>query len=235
MEHMISIIIPTRNAERGLENCLDALRPARQSGLIGEVIVVDASSIDTSVVLAERHECVTLSSAPGRATQMHFGAQHARSSWLMFLHADVILEAGWEREVHDFTQQHGVDAQIVAVFRFALRHDSWKARLLEHIVSLRCRLLALPYGDQGLLIPSGFYNSLDGFAILPLMEDVELMRRIGRKRIKLLRSRARSDAVRYQKDGFFARMTRNAILTSLFLLGVSARQLASFYETRRNL
>lgn len=230
---MLSVIIPTRNAEQGLSTCLNSIRPARQDGLVEEVIVVDANSADGSVAVAERHGCVTLSSPAGRARQMHVGANRAGAPWLLFLHADVILESGWEKEVREFIRRRGANAHIAAAFRFALRHTSKKARVLEWIVSLRCKWLALPYGDQGLLISTGFYRSLDGFAILPLMEDVELMRRIGRKRLALLRSRACSDAVRYQSDGFLSRTTRNAILTSLFLLGVPADRLASFYETRR--
>lgn len=230
---MLSVIIPTRNAEQGLSTCLDSVRPAQQDGLIKEVIVVDAGSVDASVAVAERHGCITLSSPAGRARQMHAGANRAGAPWLLFLHADVVLESGWEKEVREFIRHQGANAHIAAAFRFALQHTSKKARILERIVSLRCKWLALPYGDQGLLISMDFYRSLDGFTILPLMEDVELMRRIGRKRLALLRSRACSDATRYRSDGFFARTTRNAILTSLFLLGVSADRLATFYETRK--
>ena len=230
---MFSVIIPTRNAERGLSDCLDSLLHARQDGLIEEVIIVDAGSVDASVAVAERHGCVSLSSPAGRARQMHAGAGRASASWLLFLHADVILETGWEKEVRDFILRHDADARIAAAFRFALRHSSKKARVLERIVSLRCRWLALPYGDQGLLIPADFYHALGGFAVLPLMEDVDLIRRIGSKRLALLRSRAYSDAVRYENDGFLARMARNTALTSLFLLGVPANRLANFYETKR--
>ena len=229
---MLSVIIPTRNAERGLSACLDSIHPARQDGLIEEVIVVDADSADASIAVAERHGCITLSSPAGRARQMHAGANRADAPWLLFLHADVVLESGWEKEVREFIRHRGANTHIAAVFRFALQHTSKKARALEQIVSLRCRWLALPYGDQGLLISADFYRSLDGFAILPLMEDVELVRRIGRKRLALLRSRACSDAVRYQSDGFLARATRNITLTSLFLLGVPAERLANFYDTK---
>lgn len=231
---MFSVIIPTHNAERGLSNCLDSIHPARRNGLIQEVIIVDADSTDASVAIAERHGCVTLSFPAGRARQMHAGANSAGASWLLFLHADVVLETGWEKEVQGFIRCHDIDAHIAAAFRFALRHASKKARVLERIVSLRCRWLALPYGDQGLLISTSFYRALGGFAALPLMEDVDLIRRIGRKRLALLRSQAYSDAVRYESDGFLARMTRNSVLTSLFLLGVPANRLANFYDTKRN-
>ena len=231
---MFSVIIPTRNAERGLSDCLDSILPARQDGLVEEVIVVDAGSVDASVAVAERHECVTLPSPAGRARQMHAGANRAGASWLLFLHADVVLETGWEKEARDFIRRHDEDARIAAAFRFALRHASKKARVLERIVSLRCRWLALPYGDQGLLIPAEFYRALGGFAVLPFMEDVDLIRRIGRKRLAFLRSRAYSDAVRYESDGFFARMVRNTALTSLFLLGVPANRLAGFYDTKKS-
>ena len=82
-------------------------------------------------------------------------------------------------------------------------------------------------------MPAAFYRKLGGFALLPLMEDVEMVRRIGRKRLAFLRSAARSDAARYQSDGFLSRSCRNMLLTTLYLLGVPSQWLADFYAGRR--
>ena len=230
---MLSVILPTLNAEKGLPHTLRALRPGQTSGLVGEVIIVDGGSTDATPTIATENNYTLLSSPAGRARQMHHGALHAKGDWLLFLHADVILQEGWEVETQNFLNQHGTAAKIAAVFRFALRDASWRARLIERGVFWRCKWLALPYGDQGLLIPSAFYRNLGGFALLPLMEDVEIMRRITGKRLVLLRSEARSDAARYQSDGFLSRSCRNILLTTFYLLGVPAQRLASFYTGRK--
>lgn len=229
---MISVVVPARNAASGLADCLACLRVARGSGLIEEVIVVDGGSTDATPAIAQTHGAVLLRSPPGRGRQMHVGALQARGAWLLFLHGDVMLEEGWEAEAQDFLARYGAAAETAAVFRFALRDDSRRARWLERLVAWRCRRLGLAYGDQGLLVARSFYHALGGFEPLELMEDVEMIRRIGRRRLMLLRSRARSDARRYRREGFVARGMRNGILVSLYLLGVSAHRLARFYEGR---
>lgn len=231
---MISVIMPTLNAEDGLAASLESLRPGQESGLVAEILVVDGGSSDSTISIIRSSDARILTSPPGRAPQMHEGALQASGEWLLFLHADVILETGWEIEAGDFLARHGRNCEIAAAFGFSLRDCSWKARLLEQIVAWRCRWFGLAYGDQGLLIPRYFYLSLGGFAMLPLMEDVEMARRIGRARLALLRCKAKSDAHRYRSDGFLARTTRNALLLVLYLLGTAPERLAQFYSTRAN-
>ena len=229
---MISVIIPVRNAAAGLADCLASLSQGRDSGLIGEIVVVDGGSTDATAQIAEAGADRLLQAPPGRARQMRAGAVQAAGDWLLFLHGDVVLEAGWEAEVQAFLALQGKDATVAAAFGFALRDDTPKARLLERLVAWRCRWLGLAYGDQGLLLPRKFYENLGGFAMLEFMEDVEIIRRIGRRRLALLNSRAASDAARYRNDGFLARCSRNAVLTSLYLLGVPAARLAGFYASK---
>ena len=96
-------------------------------------------------------------------------------------------------------------------------------------MSWRCRLLALPYGDQGLLIPRGLYEALGGFRPLPLMEDVDLVRRIGRRRLALLPVAAVTSAARYRRAGYGPRVLRNLACLSLYGLGVPPRVIARLY------
>ena len=96
-------------------------------------------------------------------------------------------------------------------------------------MALRCRLFALPYGDQGLLIHRSLYDALGGFRPLPLMEDVDLVRRIGRKRLTYLRTPAVTSAVRYRRAGYAPRMARNLCCLLLFSLGVRAETVARLY------
>jgi hypothetical protein len=131
--------------------------------------------------------------------------------------------------VESFIARFGNMAECAAAFRFALDDHAPAARRLEHLVALRCALLRLPYGDQGLVIPKRYYERVGGFSPLPLMEDVDLVRRIGRGRLVMLCSAAVTHAGRYAADGYFARPLRNLSLLTLYFLGVSPRFLARLY------
>lgn len=223
----LSVIIPTRNAAQGLPHCLAALVPGVADGLIKEVIIADCGSTDGTREIADGAGALVVDGPEGRGAQLAAGARSARGRWLLFLHGDTVLEPGWVWESRAFING-AVDR--AAAFRFALDDDSGPARRMAAMVAWRCRLLGLPYGDQGLLISRGFYDSLGGFRAYPLMEDVDLVRRIGKRRLTLLRSAAVTSAVRYRQDGYVLRPLRNLMLLSLFFLRVPPRVLARLYD-----
>lgn len=228
---MISVIIPTLNAERTLADCLSALVPAVVDGLVQEAIVVDGGSTDATVAIAEAAGTHFLSAPTGRGLQLEVGAAHARGNWLLFLHADTVLEPDWPEEARSFIErvETGRRGQAAAVFRFALDDDGIMPRLAERLVALRCRLFALPYGDQGLLISRRLYNRLGGFRPLPLMEDVDLVRRLKRHELVMLKSRAVTSSERYRREGYLARSLRNLGCILLYYLRVPAHVLARLY------
>lgn len=225
---MLSIIIPALNAETGLAKTLNALIAGVVSGLIKEVIVVDGGSTDATISITEDAGCTLITSPPGRGGQLQRGAAAARGEWLLFLHADTVLSPGWEIEAAHFMQQDQSEA-YAAVFRFALDDFRPAARRLEFLVRLRCKLLALPYGDQGLLIHRQLYKNLGGYQNLPLMEDVDLVRRIGRKRLIYFRAHALTSAVRYVTQGYAPRSLRNLLCLSLYFLRLPPRLIARLY------
>ena len=171
----------------------------------------------------------TLTSARGRGAQLAAGAETASTEWLLFLHADTVLAKGWTEEVAGFCADPG-NRERAAVFRFALADDAPAARRLERIVDWRTRVLGLPYGDQGLLIQRAFYQSLGGFRALPLMEDVDLVRRIGRRRLHLFHSAAVTSAARYQRDGYSLRPARNLLCLLLYFAQVPPSLIARIYR-----
>jgi rSAM/selenodomain-associated transferase 2 len=228
---MISVIIPTLNAERTLGPTLAALVPAVVEGIVQEAIVVDGGSTDETRVIAEAAGTVLIEAPRGRGSQLEAGASQARADWLLFLHADTVLEPGWAEEAQSFMGRvaSGRRDQTAASFRFALDDDGLMPRFVEWLVGLRCQLLALPYGDQGLLISRNLYNRLGGFRPLPLMEDVDLVRRLKRRELVMLKSRAVTSEERYRREGYLARSLRNLGCILLYYLRVPPRVLARLY------
>ena len=101
---------------------------------------------------------------------------------------------------------------------------------MEAGVGLRARFLRLPYGDQGLLISRDLYHCLGGYKPMPLLEDVDLVRRLGRRRLRTLAANAVTSAERWQRDGWFARSARNLACLALYLAGASPSRVAQVYH-----
>jgi rSAM/selenodomain-associated transferase 2 len=223
----IAVIIPTLNAEAGIETTIGTLRHAPGSAL-AQIIVVDAGSTDRT---AERAKAVGArviqATRPGRGAQMDQGARASTAAWLLFLHADTLLSPGWHTVAAALTA-HPQAHDRAGYFRLAFDDPTPAARRLERIVRWRARL-GLPYGDQGLLISRAFYEGLGGFKPLPLMEDVDLVRRIGGRRLVGLEAEALTSAARYQRDGWVTRPIRNTMILGLWFLGVPPAALRRIY------
>ena len=218
---MISVVIPTDNAQHLLPRCFDSLITAAVRGVVREVIVSDAGSTDATLAIADGAGAHIVHSRKGRGAQLIDGVATAKSDWLLFLHPQTALEPGWEVEAESFVSQAVMERPRAAAFRFALEDFGGEARRAEAKAALRTMLFALPYGDQGLLIPKRLYQKIGGYRALRDMEDADLVRRIGRRRLVSLRSRAVNIA-RPQKG-----ILRGAALTLLHVLRVPSRLLVN--------
>ena len=218
---MLTVVIPVLNAGASLGPCLAALDGA------DDIIVVDGGSSDDTVEIANRTGARVIPAARGRGTQLRAGGEAARSDWLLFLHADTRLGAGW----HQAVVAHVATGPEQAGY-FALRLDdkAWQARVIERGVAWRTRMSGLPYGDQGLLISRSLYDEVGGFRPLVLMEDVDLVRRIGQRRLRRLDATALTSAERWRRDGWLRRTTRNLICLALYAMGVAPVRIARFYR-----
>lgn len=231
---MISVVIPTLNAGPRLAEALTPLVPAVVDGIVREVIIVDGGSRDRTIEIADHAGATVVRTAAGRGQQLAMGAARARGPWLLFLHADSVLDPGWEREASAFMEKVdlGERSLSAAAFRYALDDEGLAPRLLEAMVRLRGAALALPYGDQGLLIPRRLYEQIGGFKAMAIMEDVDIVRRLGRSRMAVLRSRVTTSAERYRADGYLARIARNQLCLALYAAGVSPIKIAAIYRGR---
>lgn len=230
----ISVIIPTLNAARCVSNALAAVDG---SPVVIERLVIDGGSEDETVSVATAAGAKIVGSGErgqrtGRGIQLAAGAAAAQGDWLLFLHADTVLQPGWADEVKIFVEQP-MAGNCAAAFRFALDCQSAAARRLEAMVAWRCRVLALPYGDQGLLISRTLYEEIGGFRKMPLYEDVDIVRRIGRQRLMILDSRAVTSAVRYRRSGYLMRPLRNLFCLALYHLGVPPHRIVRLYGGRQ--
>lgn len=193
----------------------------------GEIIVVDGGSADGTREAAAEAGATVVPSPRGRGAQLHRGAEAAQGEWLLFLHADTVLAPGWTEPACNHLL---LSPGSAGYFRLELRSCDWRARLVEQWVSLRCRLFSLPFGDQGLLIPKRLYDELGGFEPVPLMEDVALVRRLGRARLTPLGAAAWTSAARWERDGWARRSLSNLVLLLRYLAGSSPERLARRYR-----
>jgi rSAM/selenodomain-associated transferase 2 len=217
---LLSVVIPTLNAAATLPatlRCLDG---------VADIVVADGGSIDATAAIAADQGATVLTLPPGRGGQIAAGIATARHPWLLLLHADTRLQPGWQRVV----AARMTDKERAAYFRFALDSAHWRAGLLRGAVALRCRLFALPYGDQGLLIHRDLLHAVGGMRDLPLMEDVDLVRRLGRKRLVAMDVEAVTGAARWERDGWTRRSARNLLCLSLYFAGVKPATIARLYQ-----
>src|SRR5581483_3907031 len=221
---MISVVIPTLNAEATLARTLASLVPAAVDGLVRQVVVTDGGSSDRTLEIADNAGADIVRHGRGRGPQLAAGAQSARFPWLLFLHADTSLEPGWEREASLFMARidAGERPAAAAAFRFALDDTGLGPRLLERLVALRS-------GAQGLLIPRRLYAEVGGYRPLAIMEDVDLVRRLGRRRTAILRCRAVTSAERFRRDGYLFRSARNLLCLALYTLRVPPHVISRIY------
>jgi rSAM/selenodomain-associated transferase 2 len=221
----ISVVISTLDAADELPR---SLTPLAGSRLIRDIIVSDGGSRDETASVAQTAGARVIRGPAGRGIQLAAGAGVANGEWLLFLHADCRLGPGWEDAVAGFLAAPAAAARA-GYFALALDDADPAARRLERIVAWRCRVLALPYGDQGLLIARSLYDAVGGFAPIPLMEDVDLVRRLGRRRLMPIGAAILASARRYRSAGYLRRPLRNLFCLSLYFAGVPPRRIARLY------
>lgn len=229
---MLSVIIPTLNAEAHLAACLAALLEANTQGLIRDVIITDGGSEDHTLDLAEEAGARIVRGPKGRGGQLRRGAEIARGEWLLFLHADTVLAPDWlPRAMVHMNDAHD---RVAAVFRLRFAGTGVAPWLVATGANWRTRIAKLPYGDQGLLIAKPHYDRVGGFQDMPLFEDVEMVRRIvkdgGANALRLLPADAITSPERYEREGYMARVWRNSKCVRMYFGGAPLHRIMEVYH-----
>lgn len=221
----VSLIVPVWQDAAALRRLLAAL-PADPR--VEVIVAAAAGDAAIHAVTADHPHVIVVWTSRGRARQMNAGAARARGSWLLFLHADSSLPPEW---LHVFERS---TADVCGGwFRFALDDRAWQARLIERGVQWRVRTLRLPYGDQGLFVTRQAFAALGGYRDLPLMEDVDFVRRlVAHGPVVELPCAVTTSARRWRADGWLRRSVRNVVLVALYGAGVSPARLARWYARR---
>lgn len=222
----LSIIVPALNEAEQIELTLTALAPFRARGV--EVIVADGGSADRTVVLAGPLADHVLSVPRGRANQMNHGARHAHGDVLLFLHADTRLPPDG-------------DALVLAVI--AGKHAQWGRfdvdilgrspvlKLVATMMNARSRYTGIATGDQAIFVQRALFDAIGGFPAQPLMEDVELSRRLKRQSAPAcLRARVTTSGRRWESNGIVRTIALMWWLRLQYFFGVPAERLARFYS-----
>ena len=219
-EFRISVILPVLNEARRLPAALASVR----SGAPLETIVVDGGSKDESAGVARRHGARVVRSATGRGAQMNAGAAVARGDVLLFLHADSMLPGGWAGEVQRLLAEPRC---VAGAFRLAIDGEERSFRWIERVANLRSRIGRLPYGDQGLFLSAATFHAVGGFPEIPLLEDVALVRRLGRAgRTRISELAVRTSARRWRRDGILRATARNGLALAGWMLGMRPEWIA---------
>ncbi len=225
---MISVIMPVLDESAGINEVISRIHTQGRGASI-EIIVVDADRQGSTISAIVDRSVRKLTAEKGRARQMNCGAALASGSILLFLHADTILPP------HAFALILAAmaDSRIVAgAFDLGIDTDRRIFRITEKYVSLRTRLTRVPFGDQSIFVRKDYFDGIGGYREIPIMEDVELMKRIRKSgdRIRIIPVKVRTSPRRYEREGVVCGSLRNWMMQILYALGVSPDWLVKWYR-----
>ncbi len=188
---MLTVVIPTLNSERMLVATLAMLVPGAMSGVVREVTIADGGSTDATLEIAEAAGCTVAASSAPLGSRLNAAAAAARAPWLMFLRAGTVLDVTWLEEAARFIEEAGPTGTEAAVFRRSIPVRSRYPVIFEALALLKFRLFGRAHPDQGLLIDGRLYREIGGHRETVADPEADLLARLGRRRILMLRSGAR--------------------------------------------
>ncbi len=224
----LSIIIPVLNEVQNINALITHLR-ALERGSDVEIIVVDGDPAGNTINAVVDRGIIIAAGERGRGNQMNRGAALANSDVLLFLHADTFLP---QNAVISIGETLCDPEYVAGCFDLGVRSPRRMFRITERYVAWRTHITRIPFGDQAIFIRRDYFERIGGFKEIPIMEDVELMRRIrGRGDvICIIPEKVSTSSRRWEKEGVLYVTFRNWMLQLLYVLGVSPERLVRFYR-----
>jgi rSAM/selenodomain-associated transferase 2 len=223
----LSIVLPVFHEAENINKIIAHLRQLA-NGVV-EIMVVDGDAAGSTINAVVDEKVLKLTAPRGRALQMNVGATRAKGDVILFLHADTVLPLNAFGLIRVAVTKKGIVAGA-----FDLGFDTKRKifAITELYVALRTRLTRIPFGDQAIFINREYFNDIGGYRDIPLMEDVELMKRI-RKRgdaIAIIPQKVRTSPRRYEREGILYCTFRNLALQILYMWGVPPERLRKWYR-----
>jgi rSAM/selenodomain-associated transferase 2 len=227
-----SIIIPVLHESEIISALLESLQHLKTDEPF-EIIVVDGSQIlDTLQVITDT-TIITCSCQQGRGRQMNVGASRANGDILVFLHADTILPTTALLLIQKTLQNKRL---VGGAFTLKIQSQRLLMKMIAVFSTFRSQITRAPYGDQVIFLRKSFFNAIGGYKDLPLMEDVELMRRVKKNKgeIIILQTPVVTSDRRWNQEGLFYTALRDTIIIFLYWCGMPAEKLAKFYPWQKH-
>ena len=222
----LCIVVPVLNEAAGVSAALQALAPFKARGV--QVIVVDGGSSDGTVVLAEAGGVTVILSPRGRALQMNAGANQSRAEVLLFLHADTLLPTVADQLI---AQALASGQNVWGRFDVRIAGQSPMLRVVSGLMNLRSRLSGIATGDQAMFMTRAAFDAVGGFAPQPLMEDIEMSKRLRQlSRPACLRAKATTSGRRWDTHGVWRTVLLMWRLRFAYWRGAAPDQLAKLYR-----
>ncbi len=221
----ICIIIPTINEANNLPLLLSDLSVIQKEG---EIIIVDCGSEDKTIDVANIYGAkVFKSEERNRGLQLDIGAKNSKGDWLIFLHADTRLTHDWLKKINLVLKG---DKNYIYNFTFKINHKKIIYRVLEILVNFRSQYFKQPYGDQGLIIHRTIYFRNNGFRKIPIMEDIDFLRRLNKKKdLKQLNLPIFISSRKWERTNIFLQALKNWKFRRRWLKGESTKSIYSEY------
>ena len=224
----VSIIIPTINEANNLPLLLSDLSIIQKEG---EILIVDCGSKDRTIDIANIYGAkVYKSKERNRGVQLDIGAKNSKGEWLIFLHADTRLTHDWFRKINLVFKGN---KNHIYYFKFKVNNKKIIYRVLEILVNFRSKYLKQPYGDQGLIMHRSKYLKNNGFRKIPLMEDLDFLRRLKNKKdLKQLNLPIYISSRKWESANIFLQAIKNWNFRRRWLKGESAKSI--YYDYYKN-
>jgi len=224
-----SIIVPVLHEGERINELIEYLKRLDSEKNV-EMIIVDGTPERDTLRAIHSNNVIKISSEKGRAKQMNAGASIAHGEILIFLHADTGLPPHALRKINSFMTRK---KYVGGAFDLGIKSDKFIFKVIGNFASIRSRLNRIPFGDQSIFIRREYFNRIRGYKEIPLMEDMELMRRIKRSgdKIRIFYDQVMTSPRRWEKEGVVYCTLRDWTLQVLYFLGISPDKLAKFYKS----